>query len=443
MLDLERGYWKRESDDPEEVGSGPGDDPASSHVRRVIPYVDDRRNCLLIETAVPLTLPQMASLQAVLKAAIQVCYQLEDNEVAVEPLPTIEDRRQLLIYESAEGGAGVLHRLVKESRALAGVARAALELCHFDQEGADLHHAPGAREDCEAACYDCLLSYYNQREHEIVDRHSIREILLKLAAADVQVSPVASTRADHLQQLLDRSESSLERQWLELVAEGGYHLPSVAQPLLENAGTRPDFLYEKETTAIFIDGPDHLTPEGRGRDRRQEQALDDLGYTVIRFPLGADWEAIVRHYPHVFGSPRSAEVVRQPSSDPLDKADPGPSPGQSDPADLPEQLGLTDLQDLFDARYHALLGQLVARFPALCVDSGADIESGGRVVGSFFAEIFLADRRLRLLEAGQIREDLLSDVVSREGDLLVINPEKIAEAIELIGAAFNREVNQP
>lgn len=437
LLDLERGYWKREADDPDESGTDFFDEPTSARVRRVIPYVDDRRNCLTLEPVEPLSLAAMASLQAALKAAIQICYQLEDNEIAVEPLPTFDDRRQLLFYESAEGGAGILHQLVREPQAFAKVAAAALEICHFDPTGADLRHAPRAKEDCEAACYDCLLSYHNQREHEMVDRHSIRQTLLQLAAAKVQVSPVALPRAAHLQQLHDRAESSLEHKWLDFVAAAGYRLPSLAQPLLAEAGTRPDFLYEEESTAVYIDGPDHLTPEARARDRRQDQALDDLGYSVIRFPLGEDWEAIIRSYPHVFGPPLSAEVVGQSSSDPIDKADPELSPGQSD---QPEQLGLTDRQDLFDSRYHELLGQLISRFPGLRVDSGADIESGGQVVGSYFAEILLAGRRLRLLEAGQLREDLLSDVVSREGDLLVINPHKIAEAIELIGVAFNREV---
>ena len=36
--------------------------------------------------------------------------ELEDNELAVEPLPNTEVRRFLLFWESAEGGAGVLRR---------------------------------------------------------------------------------------------------------------------------------------------------------------------------------------------------------------------------------------------------------------------------------------------------------------------------------------------
>src|SRR5207245_10960110 len=100
----------------------------------------------------------MASLQAILESALQVKYQLEDNELAAEPLPSSYDRQLILLYESAEGGAGVLRRLLDEPHALAEVAREGLRLCHFDPEtGMDLRRAPRAQEDCEAACYDCLM----------------------------------------------------------------------------------------------------------------------------------------------------------------------------------------------------------------------------------------------------------------------------------------------
>jgi len=297
MLDVERGYWEkseRENDVP--------DDPLSPRVQRVIPYVEDRRNCLLVEPAASLDENVMASLQAALKSAIQVKYQLEDNELAVEPLPSADDRRLILVYESAEGGAGVLRRLVEDPQAFADVASQALQICHYDPEtGNDLHRAPNAREDCEAACYDCLMSYYNQRDHDLLDRQAIRDLLLEFSQSRVTAAPIADSRADHLAMLMRMADSDLERAWLQHLETHGHHLPSHAQRLIETCSTRPDFLYQDAPAAVYIDGPHHQYPERQMRDAAQQECLEDQGYMVIRFGVADDWSATLAHYPNIFG----------------------------------------------------------------------------------------------------------------------------------------------
>jgi hypothetical protein len=297
MLDLERGYWAA-SEQADDVA----DDPLSVRQARVIPYVRDRRNCLLFEPAEGWEPGRLASMQATLKTAIQVQYQLEDNELAAEPLPSADAPRLILFYEAAEGGAGVLRRLVDDPTALASVARRALELCHFDPDtGEDKRHAPHAREDCEAACYDCLMSYYNQRDHRLLDRKGIRDTLLALAGATVSASPTAAPRAEHLQGLLNLCDSDLEREWLHWLDEHGYRLPSKAQPLMEGCHTRPDFLYEEALTAIYVDGPHHEYPARHERDIAQTTCMEDMGFTVLRFAPRDDWGKVVGSNPSIFG----------------------------------------------------------------------------------------------------------------------------------------------
>jgi len=192
ILDTERGYWGSNSAAIEQDE----DDPMTARSIRVIPFVEDRRNCLLFEPTGKIDLNQMASLQSAFKNAIQTCYQLEDNELAVEPMPARDDRRVLLFYEASEGGAGVLRHLVDDPDAFANVAKAALELCHFDPvTGEDRKRAERSREDCEAACYDCLLSYSNQTDHRLIDRKSIKDMLLKFNKAQTSASPVGIPRA--------------------------------------------------------------------------------------------------------------------------------------------------------------------------------------------------------------------------------------------------------
>jgi hypothetical protein len=131
MLDIERGYWAKQNEEQDEP-----DDPLSVRTMRVIPYVEDTKNCLLFEPEQALEDHEMASLQAALKAAIQVHYQLEDDELAAEPLPMADERRLILFYESAEGGAGVLRRLLDDPHSFAEVSRSAA-MCHFDPQTGD------------------------------------------------------------------------------------------------------------------------------------------------------------------------------------------------------------------------------------------------------------------------------------------------------------------
>lgn len=296
VLDAERGYWAKNEqtvDDPE--------DPLSPRTDRVIPYVEDRRNCLLFEPGEPQSATVMASLQAILKSAIQVRHQLEDNELAVEPLPAMDERHLILFYESAEGGAGVLRRLLEDPHAMREVAQEALYLCHFNPEtGEDLRRAPRAQEDCESACYDCLLTYYNQHDHRLLDRKAMRDFLWALAHSRVVAGSAEQPRSEHLEQLLRQTDSELERHWLRCLEEHGHRLPSHAQHLIASYGTRPDFFYEDCQVAIYVDGHYHDYPERQQRDVAVKDCLEDRGYIVVRFGQKDDRAARIAEYPHIF-----------------------------------------------------------------------------------------------------------------------------------------------
>ena len=299
LLDIEKGYWEKSENNGED-----DEEELSSRKQRVRPYVEDRRNSLIIQFEEELDISRMASLQAAIKSAIQVEYQLEDQELAVEPLPNSDNRQFILIYEAAEGGAGVLRRLLTDPGAFAAIAKRGLELCHFDPaSGQDLFKAPHAKENCEAACYDCLMSYGNQPDHPLLDRQKIRDLLLALASAAVRLSPRDVSRAEHLQNLERLVGSGLERKWLALLQQLNLRLPSHAQHRMEECWTCPDFYYQEQYAAIYIDGPHHLYPERRQRDLEQEAALADRGITVIRFSHTDDWRQILAQYPWIFGSP--------------------------------------------------------------------------------------------------------------------------------------------
>ena len=299
MLNLGTGHWRRANDNDEDSGDEDGEEPDSGPFQRVIPFVTDSRNALLIAPAegIDLDLGAMATLQAALKSAMEVVLGVESSELAAEPLPSTDDRRILLFYESAEGGAGVLRRLVDEGEPdlWHQIAAEALRRCHFDPAtGAD---NPADPHLCEAACYKCLLSYYNQPDHDRLDRVLIRDTRVVPALLDCRVVP------QHRQEF--RFESRLEEQFIEHLEQGGYRLPEASQVFFEEAGTRPDFAYLEACKVIYVDGPHHDFPERWQRDRDADAAMDDLGYRVIRFGHRDDWAEIIAAHPDVFGPGRS------------------------------------------------------------------------------------------------------------------------------------------
>ena len=298
VLDIERGYWAKNDQNALDE-----DDPMSERRKRVIPYVEDRRNCLLFEPIDDLSEIVMASLQSALKNAIQVEYELEDNELATEPLPSKKERKSILVYEAAEGGAGVLRRLLDDDGALSRVFQTALRICHFDPNTtADLRRAPRSQEDCEAACYDCLMSYGNQADHELLDRQSIKELLIRYSSGKVLSAPGKLPRSEHIANLRKLAGSALEKKWLDVLEANNLRLPSRGQVFFEKCKTRPDFLYDQEGVAVYIDGPHHEYPERDQRDREQARCMEDAGMIVLRFGIQDDWLKTIHRYPNVFGA---------------------------------------------------------------------------------------------------------------------------------------------
>ena len=122
---------------------------------------------------------------------MEAVFQLEEGEILVEPAPSSDERNALLFYESAEGGAGALAQLVSWNDGLMKVARCALGIMHYDPDSfGEAKDDPDrlseiGEPECVAGCYRCILSYFNQPDHEQIDRRdtSALSFLLRLAHA--------------------------------------------------------------------------------------------------------------------------------------------------------------------------------------------------------------------------------------------------------------------
>lgn len=191
------GYWAKNDVLDEEEEKSLEDLDSNKQTQLIVPYVEDFRNMLILKPRIDLELEDMATLQAALKRGIEQTYQIEESELATEPLPLEKDRKALMFYEAAEGGAGVLTHLAHDKSALAEVARAALKTMHYhfdDDKALDIEHLEDSQSDgvanrCIAGCYRCLLSYYNQPEHNFIDRRrsEVKRMLVALANSSTEL----------------------------------------------------------------------------------------------------------------------------------------------------------------------------------------------------------------------------------------------------------------
>lgn len=272
---------------------------------RVIPYVEDRRNILITRLATGADEVLAKTLQYAFERGIEAEFQLEDAELATEQLPDPDQQARTIFMEANEGGAGVLRRLLDEPDAIARVARTALRIAHFTEDGVDELADAEGDDRCEKACYDCLLSYSNQLSHTAINRHEVRDLLVQLAQSRTNIEKAVpdASRVTELKKLCD---SKLEEEFLDYLLDHDYRIPDHTQKLVSDASCRPDFTYEipGSMVAVFIDGPHHEDERVALRDSQAESRLEDMGWSTVRIKYDEDWATKLGRYSTVFGQGR-------------------------------------------------------------------------------------------------------------------------------------------
>ncbi len=307
-IEVRSGRWLSESKAAEanaedELDSAGGVQGA----QRVIPYVEDRRNILVTRLAgAGADTATALSVMYALERGIEAEFQLEDSELSSELLPDDRDRGRALFVESAEGGAGVLRRLVEEPDALARAAARALRIAHFDPVTGedDGGLVEGSDERCARACYDCLLSYGNQGSHLLIDRHRAHDLLLACARSTTARTggPVDNPTDAWAPFRLAAEGDAPRASFVGWLAEHEHRTPDETYATV--AGTRPELVYRRPDgdVAVFVDGPDD--GDRPGRDETAEEDLRDAGWGVVRVRHGDDYGEIVAKFASVFGPSR-------------------------------------------------------------------------------------------------------------------------------------------
>ena len=298
------GTWsKQDSNESGEEGAE-SDDPLLERVpsQRIVPFVEDHRNLLILHPT-PVgrhSSETMATLQAALKRGIEMTFQIEESELVAEPIPKQDDRKGILFYEASEGGAGVLTRLAHEPQSLAQVATNALKLMHFEAPSSGVWNwehldtlerkTPLGARICEAGCYQCLLSYYNQPDHELINRRDADALRLLVALANAQVVRTIATDPSSSSKGGDSLDDRLQN-WLDALNQQGLRLPDATLVPVRDGAAVAAAQYKGARTLVFLESINEETVA----------ALTDKGWRILDFSDPDLWSSLFSQHSAVFG----------------------------------------------------------------------------------------------------------------------------------------------
>ena len=274
--------------------SMPEPDPDAREEYRIVKlWTSNVADALYIEPIQALGLESdgVITLQHALKRAIETVFQVEPSEIGVSTMGDPECPN-ILLYEAAEGSLGILSQFVENVESFRKVIEAAEHVCRFEDEE---YKAP--------ASYDDLMSYYNQRDHQRLDRFLIRDALGKLRLADIEIQASAAFKDyeeqyQHMLRHLDPN-SSTERTFIDYLYQNGLRLPDAAQKRVPGVYCQPDFYYEPRVW-VFCDGSPHDELEVREHDDDQRQLIIARGDEVWSWHYREDLAAKIAQRPDIF-----------------------------------------------------------------------------------------------------------------------------------------------
>jgi hypothetical protein len=285
LMGMRSGIWKKLSVLDQE-------DQSEDH-RMVKLFTTDTADALYIEPIESLALEPdgVVTLQYALKRSIENIFQIEQQELGVTLIGN-PAKPNIFIYESSEGSLGILSQFMDDPDVFNKVIDEAIQLCRYDKQ-----------DYTDPASYDDLLSYYNQRDHQKIDRFLIQDALEKLKICKVEMitNKEMGDYEEHYQKLIKSIDpnSSTERKFLNYLYENGFRLPDAAQKTVDGVYVRPDFFYAPDIH-VFCDGTPHDDPETKKHDNEVRQAIINQGLQVIVYYYKDKIDEVVNRRPDVF-----------------------------------------------------------------------------------------------------------------------------------------------
>ncbi|WP_236981468.1 MULTISPECIES: DEAD/DEAH box helicase [Mycobacterium] len=249
-------------------------------IENIVLFNDGRHDMMVLDVAAPDDSDAdmyAYTLMYALQAAMGTHFGVNEDELAGQVYPGRggPQERRILIYEMDEGGIGVLDRMTDQA-AWEAVAARALDILHVDPQGNDQSDA------CQASCYECLRSFYNQWHHDTLDRTLVVDFFVDLLAG-------LAIAIDHAPESWDAVvtsfDSATEEAMVAALRAAGLPAPTSAHQGLppEKPVASADLYYVGEGMhiAVFLDGGVHDKAFQQKIDVARREKLKDCGYSVV------------------------------------------------------------------------------------------------------------------------------------------------------------------
>ncbi len=293
-IDDRTGKWLKQKDLEDET--------IREHEKRVMIFARETADSLYIQPLSNLKVSeeQIVTLSYALKRAIETLFQVEEREIGVSIIGN-KEHPNVMIYESAEGSLGILSQLVSNPLKLKELFRVAYQCMHFDPQ---TRQQTELGEKLPKASYQDLLSYFNQRYHEILDRHAIKETLEYLMDCDVSENSGGKDREEQYQYLLENYDknSGTELKLLKYLYNNCLALPDKAQVNVPEFYISADFVYNTDAgpVLVFCDGSVHDLNQVKEDDNHSRLLLHSAGYDVIEWYYTEPVEELVKRRKDIF-----------------------------------------------------------------------------------------------------------------------------------------------
>ncbi|KKL21995.1 hypothetical protein LCGC14_2439860, partial [marine sediment metagenome] len=229
------------------------------------------------------------TLKEVILQSILLTFNMSERELGGILLPIPDSKESvIIIYETEEGGIGALKSLFSNNIRYQRFLNMMSEVIHIK----DIDSLEEYEDSCKRACYNCLLGYWNQRDHRYLNRQLVKPLIQAFKDSKIEyisVDPI-EVQIEKLKNLLGSGlDSQLEKRVLDFMLKLKIRLPDHAQyPFYEqnpDTGkkkilTIADYYYEKLRLCVFVDGPPHNKPDVKESDNQKRRKLRGQGNGV-------------------------------------------------------------------------------------------------------------------------------------------------------------------